>query len=429
MSDERPWRDEETLQKLYIEKGMTMKKIAEDLGCSQASVSRGIKKTGIGAEHECPTCGEKFTSKEGVSAHHKHMHGESLAERKRRSESEHECPTCGDLYRSEHGVKVHHKRVHGESLGGFKKTCPQCDSEFIAKWTGSVYCSQECSLANLHDSMTGEGNPNWKPSVTLECEWCGSQYERQPSEVDKSRFCDASCRSAWVASEYNDYERITLECNGCGNEFEVAQHRADTAKYCSRECLRSRITLECENCGDLFEVQEYRKEFARACSRECAHDLIGLDLRGKSNPRWIPRVTLTCEQCGDSYDVPHWRESASRFCSNSCHTSWQSENRSGPNHHQWEGGQFPYGAGWNDAKKEAVRERDKRTCQHCGRPEKEHVEMFGRKHSVHHIVPARQFDDPERRNAMDNLITLCQGGCHQIWERMSPLRPDITLSG
>lgn len=99
---------------------------------------------------------------------------------------------------------------------------------------------------------------------------------------------------------------------------------------------------------------------------------------------------------------------------------------SGEDNVNWRGGQFPYGAGWNTAKKEQVRERDGRRCQSCGRSEKEHLEMFDRKHSVHHIQQARTFEDPDDRNHPDNLVTLCETKeCHKTWEVMSPLRPQI----
>ena len=101
---------------------------------------------------------------------------------------------------------------------------------------------------------------------------------------------------------------------------------------------------------------------------------------------------------------------------------------SGEDSPHWSGGVFPYGPGWNEAKKEQVRERDDRTCQNpkCRRSEAEHIERFGRKHAVHHIQKARSFDDPEKRNHPDNLITLCiSKECHLKWEKMSPLRPIV----
>ena len=109
---------------------------------------------------------------------------------------------------------------------------------------------------------------------------------------------------------------------------------------------------------------------------------------------------------------------------------------SGEEHPRWTGGTFPYGPGWNDEKKEQVRERDGRKCQHCGRDEERHLELAGKKHSVHHIQKARHFDNPDHRNHLDNLVTLCsiapKGGdiaCHDVWEGMSPLRPHVVHEG
>lgn len=79
-----------------------------------------------------------------------------------------------------------------------------------------------------------------------------------------------------------------------------------------------------------------------------------------------------------------------------------------------------YGRGWNESKREQVRERDNRECQGCGVPESE----LPRKLSVHHIRPARAFDDPEERNHPDNLISLCWS-CHGTANSMSPLLPDF----
>lgn len=104
---------------------------------------------------------------------------------------------------------------------------------------------------------------------------------------------------------------------------------------------------------------------------------------------------------------------------------------SGEDHPDWAGGRVPYGPGWNDSKKELVRERDGRVCQDpaCGRTEDEHIAKFGIKHHVHHIVKARDFDDSGMRNHPDNLITLCAGKCHAKWEKLSPLRPDGSGGG
>jgi len=56
-------------------------------------------------------------------------------------------------------------------------------------------------------------------------------------------------------------------------------------------------------------------------------------------------------------------------------------------------------------------------------PQADHTDEFGEKLHVHHIIPARQIDDPEERNGMNNLICLCRR-CHGVWEEIPGLRPD-----
>jgi len=98
----------------------------------------------------------------------------------------------------------------------------------------------------------------------------------------------------------------------------------------------------------------------------------------------------------------------------------------GPNHGNWEGGKFPYGRGWSESKRERVRDRDGRRCRGCGMTQTEHKAEYDHKLHVHHLIKARDIDDPEKRNAPENLITLCRD-CHHRWERLSEagIRPQI----
>ena len=109
------------------------------------------------------------------------------------------------------------------------------------------------------------------------------------------------------------------------------------------------------------------------------------------------------------------------FCDNECRGEWRSENLTGESHPQWKGGRFPYGKGWTKKKRETVRESQDRRCAGCATPESD---CRTRLH-VHHIQPARSFDDPEARNDPSNLVALCPT-CHNEWERMAPLRPDVS---
>jgi transposase-like protein len=47
MSEEQPWRDPETMRRLYVNQRMTFTEIADELGCSNPTVERWIREHGI----------------------------------------------------------------------------------------------------------------------------------------------------------------------------------------------------------------------------------------------------------------------------------------------------------------------------------------------------------------------------------------------
>jgi transposase len=87
---------------------------------------------------------------------------------------------------------------------------------------------------------------------------------------------------------------------------------------------------------------------------------------------------------------------------------------------RWSGGQTPYGRGWNEVKRREVRDRDDHVCQEpgCSISQTEHLSEYGEKLHVHHLKKAREIDDPNKRNAKENLITLCRD-CHRHWEKIA----------
>lgn len=78
-----------------------------------------------------------------------------------------------------------------------------------------------------------------------------------------------------------------------------------------------------------------------------------------------------------------------------------SESKRGEKNHQWKGGEVEYyGSNWDWIRKRVL-ERDDDTCQVC----------HSQGSHVHHIIPIREFEDPEDGNYKENLITLC-ASCH-----------------
>lgn len=81
--------------------------------------------------------------------------------------------------------------------------------------------------------------------------------------------------------------------------------------------------------------------------------------------------------------------------------------RCGEDHPNWAGGKIWWrGKRW-DRIKQAVKERDKFTCQQCGVSERDWIVESGQPLQVHH----KELYRISKNNNMDNLITLCNR-CH-----------------
>jgi len=79
-------------------------------------------------------------------------------------------------------------------------------------------------------------------TVTVECDNCGSTFERYPSKVKDRNFCDESCYGKWkkesVSGENNPKwkEYVEKSCTVCEEAFSVKPSEADNRVTCSYEC-------------------------------------------------------------------------------------------------------------------------------------------------------------------------------------------------
>lgn len=124
-------------------------------------------------------------------------------------------------------------------------------------------------------------------------------------------------------------------------------------------------------------------------------------------------VILTCDECGEDYEEYQSRVEQSRCCSLDCLHEWRGT-INGADHPNWRGGRENYGRNWRKQRR-ACLARDDNRCRVCEMTMGEHQDEWGQQLHVHHIIPARKFDDPEARNDLNNLITLCRS-CHNRWE-------------
>ena len=82
-----------------------------------------------------------------------------------------------------------------------------------------------------------------------------------------------------------------------------------------------------------------------------------------------------------------------------------------------------YGDGWDETKREMVRERDGYECRACGIPNDEALQKYRAELHVHHIIPAKVVEDPDVRNSESNLLSLCPA-CHVQVERRDEYLPE-----
>lgn len=214
--------------------------------------------------------------------------------------------------------------------------------------------------------------------------------------------------------------KVELECLECEKLFMVWPSKVkDGRKFCSKACHSEYITgsnhprwsqakCVCELCGIEFMRNAYQVEHGggRFCSRGCQGEWQSRERCGKSHPNWQGgKVERECERCGKQFGVFPSRIKASRgrFCSRECQAIGIGMIQRGGNNPNWRGGytRSAYGSGFNKFVKETIRARDRNTCQICGLSPGFNEQLP----CVHHI-------DYDRQNSsFNNLIALCRP-CH-----------------
>lgn len=125
--------------------------------------------------------------------------------------------------------------------------------------------------------MARTGRPRTK--TTVECSNCGTQIERHPSAIERSKtkmfFCSSQCRNAKGSKPKTGRYR---PCEHCGQDFWVIPAEEDRAKFCSATCRDTshRVGTEirtCEGCGAdfVFNLTMEKWNAGRFCSKTCMH--------------------------------------------------------------------------------------------------------------------------------------------------------------
>jgi len=199
-------------------------------------------------------------------------------------------------------------------------------------------------------------------------------------------------------------------CKGCGSDFYDEKARLEYCADCNPNAGRhngnwsnASEQTRCDRCGESFEYYPSDKEgeYCPTCVEE-ADEFLGEHYASVHGIETIERI---CDYCGDCFSVLPCvlRQGDGRFCSHDCLSSWLS--------HEWGDGTAVYNGDWLPVKRAAL-DRDDHRCQQCGKTTAE----IGQEPDVHHIIPVRDFDDPQDSHTLDNVVALCPR-CHGKAER------------
>lgn len=177
----------------------------------------------------------------------------------------------------------------------------------------------------------------------------------------------------------------------------------------------ARVQFNCEGCNALIWVKRcHLGHEHHFCNRHC--HAIWLRRQGSNHHAYRGGpATVNCLVCQKAVVRPKWQEKKGKrfFCSQKCAGIWKAENLIGAKVYNWKGGYLPYyGETWLNARR-AARDRDKNTCQNCGKTKAE----IGKNMDVHHKIRFRNFglERHAEANALDNLICYCPR-CHKTIE-------------
>lgn len=388
------------------------------------------------------------------------------------------CPTCGDGFSTERGMKVHHKRVHDESIAGRDVECDTCGDVFakipcLIEQHTRHFCSKSCRLewkrndreALLDELRRLEEKLNRTPSqkhLKKHTEYNKKSYTRafdggwnaalraagmDPNRENYTRKeCLADVRA--VADDLNHPPRMKehdshgdISATCIAEKFDswvdaVSAAGLDESQVREQNITREDLLAEVRSVGAAIDETPTKKDmdalgaYASATIQKRFETWNAALRCAGFEPNKTSTVTIECTRCGDTAEKiqQHVKTAENNFCTQECHWKWLRDGNApvGPEHHQYKSDTSgaEYGAGWY-VQRQKARDRDGYTCQRCGMDDTAHEDMYGCGLHVHHITPWDEFDDPDERNDLSNLITLC-AVCHGQIEKL-PITPQFGL--
>lgn len=105
---------------------------------------------------------------------------------------------CESEWKGEHWGGEDHHNYQGGKVDSVCEECGETYAVKAAKEETTRFCSRECYAASQRlDASSGPG----PTTIEVECDWCGSEIERQPKDVEKTEntLCSKECFSEWIS--------------------------------------------------------------------------------------------------------------------------------------------------------------------------------------------------------------------------------------
>lgn len=279
--------------------------------------------------------------------------------------------------------------------------CLRAECEAQVKRHRSLYCSRDCmNLVLFHGAAKREHQAS--EAGFIECKLCGrsmksisNSHLRWTHGIDPGKylaqFPGAKLMTDEAHAEFVE-SRARVERGFCARPGCSRRVSGSDRRYCSHRC---------------YTLARFRGGFALAKTK-------GEQERELQAARRLPRVSVLplCVRPGCENRV---RTRGRQFCSRGCALLMRARSHVfGPAAPNYIDGRTSI----PKAQKQRARERDAYICQRCGA---DMTSDKSRAH-VHHLIPARCFDDLEEANRLENLTTLCRE-CHMVveWEMVREL--------
>jgi len=317
--------------------------------------------------------------------------------------------------------------------------------------------------------------------VKFTCGWCGETEEKRPSEAKRRKYCSSTCATRAVSGVANEQlldvlkdlaeelgraptaaefdQKTEYWHSSLGNRFgsysqavRELGYKPNCAKDHSREDLVqviNNMVHELDRTPKTTDLSDFNgPETAYVFVTEVGSWVEALEQAG------VEPMSIQLSKIPKNELIEEYRELANKLGHPPSYTEVEDLARYSPSayentfgtfleakqeagfdpvptdnlprgedHYLWKEGQdVYYGKNWRQQRQKAL-ERDNCECQRCGISAEEHQDQIGIDLHVHHLTPAREFDDHEERNKLSNLITLC-AACHRRWESM-PIQPQV----